>query len=224
MRILSGVLAASVLLAGCASSAMPSMPIPGLGSRQAQAPTESFAYLPATNRDLSVTVASVVGFADPDFIPSDPNWLQIRLTIANTGNRTITFTEAKEQLADGTVISSARSAGELLKPPSMVGTTAGIVGVGTAGMVVGSLLFPPAALVSGAAIVFGPMFMTDRMTRTVERLNREGIQAGPIAPGTSTSGLLFVPAVTGQTALLVFYEVGGSQESLVVQRVRNGEP
>lgn len=224
MRVLSGVLAASVLLAGCASSGMPNMSIPGMGNRQARAPTESFTYLPASNRDLTVTVASVVGFADPDFIPGDPNWLQIRLTIANTGNRTITFTEAKEQLADGTVINSARSAGELLKPPSMVAATAGIVGVGTAGMVVGSLLFPPAALVSGAAIVFGPMFMADRMGRTVERLNREGIQAGPIAPGTSTSGLLFVPAVTGQTALLVFYEVGGSQESLVVQRVRNGEP
>lgn len=197
---------------------------PAWGSREARAPTESFAYLPASNRDLSVTVASGVGFADPDFIPSDPNWLQIRLTIANTGNRTITFTEAKEQLADGTVISSARSAGELLKPPSMVGTTAGIVGFGTAGMVIGSLLFPPAALVSGAAIVFGPMFMADRMTRTAERLNREGIRVGPIAPGTSSSGLLFVPAVTGQTALLVFYEVGGSQESLVVQRARVGEP
>lgn len=221
MRVLSGVLAASVLLAGCASSAMPNMPIPGMGSRQARAPTENFAYLPASNHDLSVTVASVVGFADPDFIPSDPNWLQIRLTITNTGDRTIRFTEAKEQLADGTVIRSARSAGELLKPPNMVATTAGIMGVGTAGMVIGSLLFPPAALVSGAAIVLGPMFMADRMTRTVERLNREGIQAGPIAPGTSASGLLFVPAVTGQTALLVFYEVGGSQESLVVERATN---
>ncbi|MBX9803402.1 MAG: hypothetical protein K2Y04_11635 [Caulobacteraceae bacterium] len=199
------------------------MDLPGFRSQQARAPTERFVYLPASNGDLSVSVASVVGHADPDFIPSDPNWLQIRLTITNTGNRTIRFTEAKEQLADGTMIGSARSAGELLKPPSMVATTAGIIGVGTAGMVVGSLLFPPAALVSGAAIVLGPMFMADRMTRTVERLNREGIQAGPIAPGTSASGLLFVPAVTGQSALLIFYDVGGSQESLVVQRIRNGE-
>lgn len=223
MRVLTGIVAASVLLAGCASSGMPNMSIPGMGSRQSRTPTESFAYLPASNRDISVTVGSVVGYADPDFIPGDPNWLQIRLTIANTGNRTVTFTDAKEQLADGTVIGSARSAGELLKPPSMVATTAGIVGVGTAGMVIGSLLFPPAALVSGAAIVFGPMFMADRMGNTVERLNREGLQAGPVAPGTSTSGLLFVPAVTGQTALLIFYEVGGSQESLVVQRAQNGE-
>lgn len=221
MRFLGSVVAASVLLTGCASSGMPDMSIPGMGGRPAQAPTERFVYLPASNRDVSVTVASVVGHADPDFIPSDPNWLQIRLTIANTGNRTIRFTEAKEQLADGTVIGSARSASELLKPPSMVATTAGIMGFGTAGMVIGSLLFPPAALVSGAAIVLGPMFMADRMTRTVERLNREGIQAGPIAPGTSASGLLFVPAVTGQTALLVFYEVGGSQESLVVERAPN---
>lgn len=221
MRVLGGALAASILLAGCASNGMPNMSIPGLGNQQTRAPTERFVYLPASNRDVSVTVASVVGHADPDFIPSDPNWLQIRLTIANTSNRTIRFTEAKEQLADGTVIGSARSAGELLKPPSMVATTAGIMGVGTAGMVIGSLLFPPAALVSGAAIVLGPMFMADRMTRTVERLNREGIQAGPIAPGTSASGLLFVPAVTGQTALLVFYEVGGSQESLVVERAPN---
>lgn len=221
MRVLSGVVAASVLLAGCASSGMPSMSVPGMGNRQAQAPTERFAYLPASNRDVSVTVGGVVGHADPDFIPGDPNWLQIRVTIANVGGRTIRFTEAKEQLADGTVVGSARTASELLKPPNMVATTAGIMGVGAAGMVIGSFLFPPAALLSGAAIVFGPMFMADRMAKTVERVNREGIQAGPIAPGTSTSGLLFVPAVTGQTALLVFYEVGGLQESVVVQRASN---
>lgn len=221
MRVLAGVVAASVLLAGCASSGMPNVSIPGMGGRQAQTPTEQFAYLPASNRDLSVTIGGVVGHADPDFIPGDPNWLQIRVTIANVGTRTIRFTEAKEQLADGTVLGSARSPSELLKPPNMVATTAGIMGVGTAGMVIGSFLFPPAALLSGAAIVFGPMFMADRMAKTVERVNREGIQAGPIAPGTSTSGLLFVPAVTGQTTLLVFYEVGGSQESLVVERAPN---
>lgn len=200
---------------------MPSVPIPGMGNRQAQAPTERFAYEPASNRDVRITVGGVIGHADPDFIPGDPNWLQVRVTISNVGERTIRFTEAKEQLVDGTVLGSARSATELLKPPNMVATTAGIMGVGAAGMVIGSLLFPPAALLSGAAIVLGPMFMADRMAKTVERVNREGIQAGPIAPGTSTSGLLFVPAVTGQTALLVFYEVGGSQESLVVQRAAN---
>lgn len=221
MRIFIGTALSALLLAGCGSTGGPNMSVPGFGARQARVPTEQFSYQPAANHDLRVTVGEVVGHENPNFIPGDPNWLQIRMTLSNVGSRTLSFTSAKEQLADGTVIDSASSAAELLKPPSMVATTAGIVGVGAAGMVVGALLFPPATLISGAAILFGPMFMADRMQATIDRVSREGLRVGPIAPGTSVSGYLFVPAVHGQTGLIVFYEVGGSQESLIVARTPN---
>ena len=220
MRILT-YCAAALLLSGCGTTAMSGMGVPGLGARQAQMPVEDFNYAPAANRNVRVAVAEVVSHGNPDFIPSDPNWIQVRLTVSNIGSRTINFTDAKAQLANGTVLGSARAASELLKPPSMVATTAGMMGMGAASTLVGAFIFPPAAIIGGAAMVLGPMFMADRMAKTVERVNREGIQAGPVAPGTSTSGLLFVPAVTGQTALIVFYEIGSSSESLVVTRRPN---
>ena len=218
--VLVAVLSAT-LVSGCGTTGMPGMGVPGMGARQAQMPAEHFSYDPAANRNVRVAVAEVVSHGDPDFIPSDPNWIQVRLTVSNIGNRTISFTDAKAQLANGTVLGSARAASELLKPPSMVATTAGMMGMGAASTLVGAFIFPPAAIIGGAAMVLGPMFMADRMAKTVERVNREGIQAGPVAPGTSTSGLLFVPAVTGQTALIVFYEMGGSSESIVVSRRPN---
>lgn len=213
------VLAACVLLAGCASDNFPGVPGVGTAARVTP-PPELFSYAAASDRSVRITVGQVVSRGEQGFIPSDPNWLQVPVTVSNIGSRTISFSDVKAQLADGTVVNSASTASELLKPPSMVTTTAGIMGLGAASTLIGAFIFPPAALIGGAAIALAPAFMGDRVARTVERLNREGLHPGPIAPGTSVAGVVFLPAVRGQTALIVFYEVGGSSESLRVDRVQ----
>jgi hypothetical protein len=73
----------------------------------------------------------------------------------------------KEALTDGTVVASAQSPTELMRQPSFLKCGLTTVGVGTPGMLVGAFLFPPAALVSGGAIAFAPMFQADRVQRTL---------------------------------------------------------
>jgi len=51
----------------------------------------------------------------------------------------------KEALTDGNVVASAQSPTELMKQPSFLKSRLATVGVGTAGMLVGAFLFPPAA-------------------------------------------------------------------------------
>lgn len=183
-------------------------------------PRESFAYKPAGNGNLRVEVLSVVSAGDPGFIPTDPNWLQVQVKITNTGTQTLSFTDLRERLSDGTVLPSAASGNELIKPPSMVKEMAVTAGVGVGGMMAGAMLFPPAMLLGGAYMAFRPMFAGDKVAKVAQRLNEEGLRPGPLAPGTSMSGLVFLPAVTGQTGLLTFYEIGGASQSLAIQRAQ----
>jgi hypothetical protein len=202
------------LVAGCASGGM------GFGAPQAPAAIalETFAYDAVSDRDVRVSVDQVILAGQPGFIPSDPNWLQLRFTVSNVGGRTVSLTRVQEQLEGGIVPDAAQGAGELIKPPNLVREGLITTGVGTAGMVAGMFLFPPAALVGGALIAFRPMFDGYRVGRMAERLWRESLRVGPIAPGTAVQGWVFVPAVRGQTGLIVFYDVGGSSESLAIPR------
>lgn len=216
MRAGVSIVVASALLAGCAAGGM------GFGGPQAPAEIalETFTYGAVSNPDVRVSIDEVVIAGQPGFIPSDPNWLQIRMTVSNVGSRTVNLTKVQEQLEGGVVLNAAQGAGELIKPPNLVREGLITTGVGTAGMVAGMFLFPPAALIGGALIAFRPMFEGDRVGRMAERLSRESLRVGPIAPGTSAQGWVFVPAVRGQTGLIVFYEVGGSSESLAIPRTK----
>jgi hypothetical protein len=224
----SGTIALCTALAvsGCASTGgMPSMQsvremAPGQRPSAAATPPENFAYAPAKDRDIRVSVGRVVLAGDKDFIPSDPNWLQIHITIANIGSRTVKIDDVKQKLADGTVVMSAKSGAELIKPPSFVKSGLTTVGVGTAGMMVGALLFPPAMIASGAYIAFAPMFQADRMQKTLAKVQQQGLKAETVAQGTSTQGYIFSPAISGQTALIVFYQVDGQVRTLEVPRTR----
>ncbi len=215
MRVGVAILA-SVCLAGCAGG--------GLGFGGAQPPQaialETFAYEAAASRYVRVSVDEVIMAGQPGFIPSDPNWLQIRMTVSNVGARTVSLTRVQEQIEGGIVLDAAQGAAELIKPPNLVREGLLTAGVGTAGMVAGMFLFPPAAIIGGALVAFRPLFEGDRMGRMAERLSRESLRVGPIAPGTATQGWVFVPAVRGQTGLIVFYEVGGSAESLAIPRTQ----
>lgn len=199
----------SLCLAGCASA-----PLPQAMRGAPPAPRESFSYQAASDRDIRVTVGEVLIKGDPDFIPADPNWLQVRVTVANVGSRTIRYQETKERLADGRVVAGAQSATELMKAPDYVKTA----GVGTAGIIAGGLLFPPAALIGGAVMAFGPMFQANRSQHLLEKVQQAGLHPGAVAPGTTVSGFEFVPAVSGQTGLIVFYEAGGASQSLSIRR------
>ena len=215
---LTGV--ALILLTGCSSMNSMTMPSFTKAAPKADMPRETFSYKPAVNGNLRVEVETITLAADPGFIPTDPNWLQMQVKVTNIGKQTINLTRISERLADGHVLASASSGGELIKPPSMVKEMAVTTGVGVGGMMVGAMLFPPAMLLSGAYMAFRPMFVGDKVAKVAERLNQEGLHVGPIAPGTSMSGLIFVPAVTGQTGLITFYEVGGATQSLSISRVQ----
>lgn len=216
MRTGVSIAVACVMLSGCAGGGMD---FGGPRAPEAIA-LEAFSYEAASSRDVRVSVDQVVIAGQPGFIPSDPNWLQIRMTVSNVGSRTVSLTKVQEQLEGGVVLNAAQGAGELIKPPNLVREGLITTGVGTAGMIVGSFLFPPAAIIGGALIAFRPMFEGDRVGRMAERLSRESLRVGPIAPGTSAQGWIFVPAVRGQTGLIVFYEVGGSSESLAIPRTQ----
>lgn len=216
MRAGVSIALASALLVGCAGGGMDFG-----GSRPPEAiALETFSYEAVSSRDLRVAVDQVIMAGQPGFIPSDPNWLQIRMSVSNVGSRTVSLTRVQEQIDGGIVLDAAQGAAELVKPPNLVREGLLTAGVGTAGMVAGMFLFPPAALIGGALIAFRPMFEGDRIGRMAERLSRESLRVGPIAPGTSAQGWVFVPAVRGQTGLIVFYEVGGSSESVAIPRTQ----
>lgn len=213
------VIAASSALAlttqGCFSSGGGSRP----PSTQAVAAQETFAYQPAADRNLRVVVTRVVLRGDPEFIPSDANWLQLHVTVSNIGSRTATLTSVQERLTDGTVLAAATNGSELARPPRIARAAARSVGIGAAGHIVGQMLFPPAAII-GAILSGRSLFRSgNRQANATARFNATGLRAGSIPPGASVSGFVFVPAVSGQSGLVVNYAVGGAETSLMVSRL-----
>lgn len=214
-------LACALGVAGCAT--------PGVGptadtntaspsTSSAAAAPERFAYQPATDRTVRVTVDSVTLKGGKGFLPRDPNWLQVHLTVTNLSRQAITYSDVKAKREDGTVIAASISSFDVAKPPSVaksVGTSMGIMG---AGMMASYLLFPPAGLIAGGASVFVPMMDQNRASNTAEEIQRSALGPQVIAEGTSAAGIVFVPAVRGQTALIVFYNAGGSTRTLTVPR------
>lgn len=191
---------------------------PSLQGHTAAERGETFAYAPAADRHVRVVINRVSMKGDDGFLPTDPNWLQIHATISNIGTQTFSISTIKEKLADGTVLASAASILELSKPPSMVGSVARMGGMSAAGTMVGMVLFPPAAIVAGLAAIFAGARSGDRKRDAQQRLQQEALKPGGIAPGTSVSGLVFVPAVSGQTGLIAFYSVGATESSLTIPR------
>jgi len=199
---------ALVMLSGCASTALPH-----LTETAPKTAAEHFAYQPASNGQVRVEVDNVVMKGDPDFIPTDPNWIQLRVRITNVGSHTITVSGGGEQLANGTVVRSAQSGNDIVKPPSV-----GKQLLMSSGGLVGALVFPPALLLGVAADVALPIYSAGKLEKVVNRVNTEALRVGPVAPGTSVSGLIFVPAVTGQTGLILFYDEGGRTQSIAIPR------
>ncbi len=197
-----------MLLSGCASTGIPS-----LTESAPKTASEHFAYAPASNGHVRVEVDNVVMKGDPDFIPTDPNWVQLRVRITNVGSRTITVSGGGEQLANGTVVRNAQTGNDIVKPPSV-----GKQLLMSSGGIIGALVFPPALLLGVAADVALPIYSAGKLERVVKRVNTEALRVGPVAPGTSVSGLIFVPAVTGQTGLVLFYEENGKTQSVSIPR------
>lgn len=155
---------------------------------------------------------------DPDFLPTDPNWIQVRMKLENIGPRTIQLSQVKARLGDGTTIASAASFAQIMKPPSMMNSQMATMGLGAGGMALG-MLFPPAALASGVAIVVGPALMRDRMQKKATLFNQRALRVEAIAPGTANAGDVYLPAVKDQTALIVFYEIDGRTQTLAIERL-----
>ena len=200
---------ASLLLTGCSTTGS----MADLTGAHPAAPVEAFSYKPTSNGHVRVEVDEVTLHTDKDFLPTDPNWVQIRVRITNVGSRAINLTSGGEQLANGTVVNSAQSGAEVVKPP-----TIGKMLLMQSGGLAAAFLFPPALLVGVAADVAMPLVNAGRLEHIAEKFNQEALRVGPIAPGTSVSGLIFVPAVAGQTGLVLFYQDGGSTESIAIPR------
>jgi hypothetical protein len=214
MRIVAAALVAS-LLAGCASGG-------AVGSaskaKSGSAAVERFAYKEASDKQVRATVVRALTYEDEGFLPKDRNWIQIELTVANIGKRPVQFADVKTRVTDGTVIASAQAAQELAKPPSMAGTAAKSVGLGAAGHMAGMLLFPPLALAASAASLFTMFGGTESWGKRLEKIQRSALSPQTLAPGTSASGTVYVPAVKGQNALLLFYSVDGRSDVLTITR------
>ncbi len=209
MKLVLAPSVALLLLTSCASTGMANL----TGATHSAKPTEAFSYAPAADGRVRVEIEAVQSHEDKDFIPTDPNWIQVKVRITNTGSRTINLTGSGERLADGSVLHDAQHGSDIVRPPS-VGKTL----LMSSGGIIGALIFPPAALIGVAADVAMPFMTAAKLERVAERLNREGLRGGPLAPGTSVSGLIFLPAVTGQTGLILFYDDAGKTQSLSIPR------
>jgi hypothetical protein len=163
-------------------------------------------------------VDSVVLAGEPGFLPADANWLQMRVSVMNVGARPVKVTAVNGRLPDGSVVPSAQTPTQLQKPPSITGNMATTLGFGTAGILAGAFIFPPAALVGGLYGAARPMLKADRFRKRLSQINDSGLKAQSIAPTTSAAGNVWIPAVREQNALVILYEVDGQAQSLIVPR------
>lgn len=210
--------AIALALGGCAQTGMSG--VPGFAGQERSATSgEIFSYAGASDRNLRVEAGPVLMAGDQGFAPSDANWLQVRLRVTNTSSRVVTVMQARERLADGRVVNGATGPQDITEAPNYLGDATMTLGLGAAGTIVGSMLFPPAAIAASAAALFVPIFRNNRRQRTTEWFMREALLPGSsVAPGTSVEGYVFVPAVVGQEALILFYTAGGSEHSLTIPR------
>jgi hypothetical protein len=221
MRI--AAVAMCVVLAGCASGGSAIM-----GGGRPQTPPsiagQTFRYGPGVDRNLKVTVGRVVVAGEPDFIPQEAGWVQVHLTITNVGKAMPTILDVRERRRDGTIIQAARSSAELQKKPNYVSDTASGMGIVTAGMAAGMFINPFLAPVGGAIWLGRTLRGPQRMMDTQRRVEETGLKADIIAPSTSVSGNVFLPAVPDQTALIIFYELDGQTRTLAVPRTGSSLP
>lgn len=214
-RCLTTMVVIAGLLSGCASTGMPSFG--GTGAAPSAIAGEHFSFRDARNDDVSVRVRTVVLAGDPTFLPGDPNWIQLELTIENVGSRTLSYEQTQPRLIDGRMLAS--SAGQdLMKAPSMLTTAATQVGLGTAGVLIGAMLFPPAALIGGMAGGAWTLFNADRQIGRIEELRERSLHTGAIQPNSYVSGLVFIPAGTGIDGISVSYSAAGSSRSIYLGR------
>lgn len=215
---ISALLALSLVASGCASTDM--MPrLGGAGAAPSAITGETFEFRPVQNADVSISISRATIAGQPDFLPGDPNWVQLHMAVENRGQHPISVTQVQIRLVDGRTLRSASGAQELMKPPSFVASTAANVGIGTAGMLVGAFLFPPAAIVGGLAMVFMPMFSADRLQARLAELDSRSLRAEAVVPGSYVDGLVFVPAVTGIDQVVVVYSRDGAARSVFLERV-----
>lgn len=190
----------------------------GRPSAAADIRRETFAYAPAADRNVRVVINRATVRGEDGFIPKDPNWLQLHVTMTNIGRRPVTLTAVQEQVNGGVVLSWAMSSADIQKTPNIGRSAAKTIGIGAAGSLAGTFIFPPLAVVG--ALLRGKSMMggTKNSLRVQNDFSATALRASTIVPGTSMSGNVFVPAVRGQTGLIVLYSVGAQQQSLVVPR------
>jgi len=179
---------------------------------------ETFTYTPAQDRNLRITVDEVRLRGSAGYLPKDPNWVQLRLTVANVGSRMVQFGNVRTRLENGTVLASAVGSSDLAKPPSVGGTMGRTLGLGVAGQVAGTMIFPPLALLANGASLLGMTGGMNSWKKRTERIDAGLLHAQELAPGTRISGDVYIPAVRGQTALIAFYAIEGRSQSLTIQR------
>jgi hypothetical protein len=177
----------------------------GGSSNSANSAGESFEFRTARSRDVSVTASRVVIAGYPGFLPTDPNWVQIELRIENVGNRSVTYVGTQARLEDGRVLPGASHSGELAKMPSMLGTAATQVGLGTGATIVGAMLFPPLALVGAMAGGAYTLYNADRQVGRIGEAAERLLPSTSIPPRGYVSGLAFVPAVKGIAGISISY-------------------
>ena len=182
-------------------------------------PPESFSYFPASDRNLRVTVNSVVLHGQPEFIPKAANWIQINVTVANIGRRTLNVGSIQGKLSSGMLFAGARGFENILREPTaseIVGSSYAQAGVGAAASL---FIFPPAGIIVGMAGMAKDLIGMGKRERRQQRYQESLFTVGPIAPGTSIGGNVYLPALRGQDGMIVFYTLAGSDESLEVRRM-----
>lgn len=182
-------------------------------------PSEAISYTPSSDRDVRVSVTSVVMPGKKGYLPKDRNWLQLHVSVSNIGKRPIEFINIRERLSSGTVVASATSSFELAKPPSTGATVGKTLGIGVAAQAAGMFIFPPAAILVNAIGLTG--LGHESWQKRMKRIDAGILNTQTIAPNTGAEGDVYVPALHDHTGLIVFYTRDGRSETLTLSRQAN---
>jgi hypothetical protein len=176
-------------------------------------------YAVAEDRNIRISVDEVLMAGMPGYLPKDKNWLQLHVTVTNKSSAMAGFTDLRQRMTNGTVIEPARVYTELNKPPTYTGMVGKQVAIGGAAQMAAMFIAPPLMLVGSVATLFGGTLGLDKRQKKNARLQKSMLSATPIAPGTSVTGSVYVPALQDHNGLVVFYSDNGGTKSLTLQRI-----
>lgn len=170
----------------------------------------------AENKEIRFAVTEQLYHKDKTYLPKDKNWIQISATVQNKSNEVVTLVDIKAKQNTGTAVAVAQSGLDLAQPPSMTGEAAKTTALVGVGQFAGAFLFPPLALASSAFALFGGMGKTESWGKRVKKIDDGILRPQAVPPETAVQGLVFSPALTTFSSLVLVYSTNKGTSALSI--------